>query len=206
MRNIIIGVIGILIAASIFVVINNSRSTQKTVTPIPSKTVSVPTPVNEKHSTYNDSSGFAFQYPEGATVTKKNLQNNQMYASVALSMANQPETITVKAEETDLNNIDDWFKGSKKTSVFGSIQKIKLADLDARQFEANNAKTTVAIDQGVLFTLTTDAKKDSQLSKTYDSVIKSFAFVEPSQSVQPSSQGQSDNDSEAVVEEEEVIE
>lgn len=205
MKNFIIAIIGILIAISIFVLINSSRNSQK---PQPQKTENefIPSSTPDKKlPTYTDPSGFAFQYPHGVLVNKKDVSNSIVYSSLELTASKSAETISIKAEESSLTSVDNFFKGPTKTSVFGEIKKIKLADLDARQFEANNAKTTIALDQGVLFTISTNAKKNSDLAKAYEKVIGSFTFVQPSQSVQNSSQNQSDNSSD-VVEEEEIIE
>lgn len=161
----------------------------------------MPTP-DKNLLTYTDESGFAFQYPQGVLVNKKDLSSNLLYSSLELTSTKSADTITIQVEESSLKTIDDFFKGSTKTSVFGEIKKMRLADLDARKFEANNAKTTIALDQGVLFTIASNAKKDSILARAYDSIIASFIFVQPSQTIQDSQSNYEPD----VVEEEEVIE
>lgn len=207
MKNVIIAVIGILIALSFFVLVKNSNTIQKSVSPI-SQNKAVPSPllIDNKLVTYSDPSGFTFQYPGGTSVKKKDLSNTQLYSSLELSSTGSAETITIKAEETNLGTIDNWFKGANKTSVFGEIKKIKLAGLDARQFEANNSMHTIALDQGVLFTIGTNAKKESELSKAYNAIVQSFKFVQPSPAVQNSTSSSSDNSSDVVDEGEEIIE
>lgn len=180
MRNVIIAVLGILITVSVFVVIKNSQNTKKPISPASPPAVEKPA-TNGDFATYTDPSGFVFQYPKGIVASAKKLPNNQIYSSVELSATGSAETITIKAEDSNLNTIDDWFKGSKKASVFGEIKKVKLADLDARQFAANNERMTIALDQGVLFTITTNAKKDTNLLKAYQKVTDSFVFVQPNQ-------------------------
>ncbi len=200
MKNIIIAIIAILIATSIFVLINSSRTSQKPTFPTSQNETIPSSTLDNNLSTYTDASGFTFQYPHEVLVNKKDLSNSLLYSSVELTATGSAETITIKAEESSINTVDDWFKGNKKTSVFGEIKKIKLADLDARQFEANNAKTTIALDQGVLFTIATNAKKNSEIAKGYETVIGSFVFVQPSHSAQNSSQNQSDTSSDVVEE------
>lgn len=204
MKNVIIAVIGILIAISIFVIVFPSQKTQKPISPVSNSQPDKPA-IIENFTTYNDPSGFAFQYPQGIVVSPKKLQNNQFYSSLEIASTGSAQVITITAEDSSLNTIDDWFKGDKKTSVFGTINKMKLADLDARQFEANNAQTTIALDQGVLFTVATNAKKGSDLEKTYQKIVNSFAFVQPTQSVQNSSSGQSGGSSDIIDEGEEVV-
>jgi hypothetical protein len=208
MKNFIIAVIGILIALSIFVLVKNSNTIQKSVSPVSqNKEIASPSPAMDKSLlTYSDTSGFEFQYPKEFSVKKKDLITAQLYSSLELFSTGSAERIGIKAEESSLEMIDGWFKGANKTSVFGEVKKIKLADLDARQFEANNAKTTIALDQGVLFTLTTNAKKDSLLLKAYDTIVKSFKFVQPSSAIQNNSSTASDDYSDVVDEGEEVIE
>ncbi len=207
MKNFIIATVGILIALSIFVIINVSRTPQKPKSPIMEKKVTQKTaPVEAKLKTYSDPSGFTFQYQEGVIVTDKNSPNSPLYSSLEIAEKGKPEKIAIKVEDSDLIAVDDWFKGTNKTSVFGEIKKIKLADLDARQFEANNLKTTIALDQGVLFTLATNAKKDSELSKAYDTVIKTFKFIQPSLAIQNNSSTSSDDSSDVIDEGEEFVE
>ncbi len=207
MKNFIVAVIGILIALSIFVLVKNSNTIRKSVSPISEKKpIPSPTPTDKNLLTFTDPSGFEFHYPKELSVKKKDLLNARLYSSLELSSTGSAETITIQGEESSLNTIDDWFKGTNKTSVFGEIKKIKLADLDARQFQANNSKTTIALDQGVLFTLTTNAKKESVLLKTYDTVIKSFKFIQPSPAIQNSSSTSSGDSSDVVDEGEEIIE
>lgn len=204
MKNAIIIIIGILIGIIILVLVKNSRTSQPPSSPpLQIETITSPTP-DVSLLNYTDPSGFSFRYPEKIMVKSKKT-DSAVYSSLLLSGAGSAETITVQVEESNLNSVDDWFKGAKKTSVFGDIQKIKLADLDARQFEANNAKTTIALDQAVLFTISTDAKKGSDVSNAYDRIIGSFAFAQPTQAVQNSSQGASNNSSD-VVEEEDIVE
>lgn len=189
MRNGIIVVIGLLIGISIFVLIKNSRNQSQPTVSSTSQNQTIPLPtLDTKFSTYNDESGIAFQYPHGILANKKDVSSdNLLYSSVILTATGSSETITMTAEQSNLVTVDDWFKGNKKASVFGEIKKLKLADLDARQFESNNAKTTIAIDQGVLFTISTNAKKDTVVAKAYEKVIGSFTFIQPTQSVQDSS-------------------
>ena len=206
MKKFVIVVIGILIAASIIVVVTTSKTSQKTMSPVSYTTTPQPTSPSAKLLTYNDPSGFAFQYHEKLTVSKNEDKNRKLYSSLEISSPNGPEKIQIKAEDSDLNSIDEWFKDNKKTSVFGGITKAKLADLDAREFNANNEKNIIALDQGVLFTIATNAKKDSEIMKEYSTILKSFSFVQPTQSVESPSQNQSDDFSDSIVEEEEVIE
>lgn len=207
MKNFVIATIGILIALSIFVLINVSRSPQKPQSPVSEKAATQKTASDEsKFKVYADPSGFTFQYPEGIIVTDKNSPTSQLYSSLEITEKAGTEKIAIKVEDSDFVTIDDWFKGRNITSVFGEIKKIKLADLDARQFEANNALNTIALDQGVLLTITNNAKKGSALSKAYDKIISSFKLVQPSPSVQNSSSNSSDYSSDVIDEGEEVIE
>ncbi len=207
MKNFVIATIGILIALSIFALISVSRNPQKTNSPLSEKkVVQKNTSAEGKLQTYSDPSGFTFQYPEGITVTDKNSPDSPFYSLLEMSEKGKPEKITFKVEDSDLITVDDWFKENKKSSVFGEVKKIKLADLDARQFEANNMMNTIALDQAVLFTVSTNTKKESMLSKTYNTIIASFKLIAPSSSTQNSSSGPSDYSSDVIDEGEEVIE
>lgn len=154
-----------------------------------------------------DPAGFKFSYPNNLKVEKDELDKDTLYSS--LSLLAQDETVgSIKliAQSSSLTKIEDWFKSSK--IGLKETKKIKFADLNAYEFEQDGKKTLVALDQGVLFTITITPLSDPNYwTKIYEGIVKTFAFIQPentSATSQTSSSGESADD--VVFEGEEVVE
>ncbi|VVA44406.1 conserved hypothetical protein [Candidatus Roizmanbacteria bacterium] len=144
-----------------------------------------------KLKTYTNPSGFSFQYPKSLLLTEKKVTDQSIYAWVELTDPQKKGVIIIKLESSDLTKIDDRVTARK-------IKKIKLADLDGREFIDGNLITTLALDQGgVLITITTDS-----LLPTYQQIVSSFIFTQPTQAVSNTTGDEGD----IVFEGEEVVE
>lgn len=122
--------------------------------------------------TYTNPSGFSFQYPKSLLLTEKKIANQSIYAWVELTEPQKKGVISVKLESSDLAKIDDWVGA-------GKIKKIKLADLEGREFTSKNQTTTVALDQGGVFiSITTTA---DVLLSGHQQIVASFIFTQPAQ-------------------------
>ncbi|MEK7177523.1 MAG: hypothetical protein AAB705_01710, partial [Patescibacteria group bacterium] len=144
-----------------------------------------------KLKTYTNPSGFSFQYPKSLLLTEKKVTDQSIYAWVELTDPQKKGVIIIKLESSDLTKIDDRVTA-------GKIKKIKLADLDGREFIDGNLITTLALDQGgVLITITTDS-----LLPAYQQIVSSFIFTQPTQAVSNTTGDEGD----IVFEGEEVVE
>mgnify|MGYP001574455750 FL=1 len=152
-------------------------------------TTNITTPTKLK--TYTNPSGFSFRYPESFFLTEKKVTDQSIYAWVELTDPQKKGVIIIKLESSDLTKIDDRVTARK-------IKKIKLADLDGREFIDGNLITTLALDQGgVLITITTDS-----LLPAYQQIVSSFIFAQPTQAVSNTTGDEGD----IVFEGEEVVE
>ena len=86
------------------------------------------------------------------------------------------------------------------------MKKIKLADLEAKQYEKNDKVITVAYDTGVLFTITTELKATREtMLDLNETILTTFAFAPP-ESTDASSQSSGAGEEEVFFEGEEIIE
>ncbi len=151
---------------------------------------------------YQDPAGFKFSYPGDLTVTPQETDDRNIYSLLEIKSQNILGQITIKIEGSQLSKIDDYFKNKK----INGVTKIKIADLDGRQFIEGGMMKTVALDQEVLITITTDFQKDKEFwSSSTAKIIASFAFSPPEENNSGASSSTSD-EGDVILEEEEIIE
>lgn len=152
--------------------------------------------------TYNNASGFSFKYPESFALFEKGADDESIYAWVELTDSENKEAISVKLEDSDLEKIDDWFTASNKKDIKGKIGKVKLADLDGRQFITEEGQiTTLALDEGgVLITISGNS------SSVHQQIVSSFIFTQSTQNTSDTSGTSGDGGEDIIFEGEEVIE
>lgn len=193
MNKVVIVILGGFTIALIIMVLLTQRSKTPILPvpksqPSPTKTVTL----SPQLKIYTNSSGFSFEYPKSLLLTEKKITDQSIYAWVELTDPQKKGVISIKLEGSDLTKIDN------RVGV-GKIKKVKLADLEAREFTEKNRTTTVALDQGgVLITITTDS-----LLPAYQQIISSFIFIQPTQASPATSE---DGSGDIVFEGEEVIE
>ncbi len=144
-----------------------------------------------KLNTYTNPSGFSFQYPKSLLLTEKKINDQSIYAWVELTSPQKKGIVSIKLEASDLAKIDDWVGA-------GKIKKIKLADLEGREFIDGQKITSIALDQGgILISITTDL-----LLPAYQQIVSSFIFIQPPQ---PTINTTGDGSGDVISEGEEVI-
>ena len=147
--------------------------------------------------TYTNPSGFSFQYPKSLLLTEKKITDQSIYAWVELTDPQKKGVLSVKLEGSNLAKVDDWV-GT------GKMKKVKLADLEGREFTSKNQTTTLALDQGgILITITTDS-----LLKAHQQIVASFIFTQPTQTTTGTSGtlGGGEGEGDIVFEGEEIVE
>lgn len=170
---------------------------QKPKTPISPVSKNNPSPtkiplVSVKLKTYNDPSGFGLKYPESYTLTGKKVEDQSIYAWILLTDPQTKVITSVKLESSKLAKIDDWVG-------VGKMKKIKLADLEGREYADGKKITSVALDQGgVLITITTDI-----ISPAHQQIVSSFIFTKPTETMTDTSGG---GEGDIIFEGEEVVE
>ena len=149
--------------------------------------------------TYFNDSGFSFKYPESLTLSEKEIDDESIYAWVELTNPQNKDVILIKLEDSDLKKIDDWFTASNKKDIKGEIKKVKLADLEGRQFTTKESQlTTLALDEGsVLISISGNP------SSVHLQIVSSFIFT---QSAQTTTDTSNTSEEDIIFEGEEVIE
>lgn len=189
--------LGILIFAlsisSILIIFSSSNSkNEKTVSPISEKkteTLSKPI-LSEKTKDYIDSSGFKFSYPIELKMKQKENLDNNTFSQLELTSSNTSGSLSIEVITSNFKTVNDWIKNNKKISSNTVVKKVKLADLEANQFSLDNQLNTVAIDQGVLFKITTSVKENADFwQKVNQTIISTFAFTQPVQNTDSSDEG-----------------
>jgi len=180
-----------------------TQKTKKPTFPATGVTNNAPTKVTSPQiqltlKTYTNPSGFSFQYPESFILTEKKINDQSIYAWVELTHPQNKDVISIKLEDSALKEIDNWFTASGKKGIKGEIKKVKLADLDGRQFtDKENQTTTLALDKGgVLISIL-----GNPLS-VHQQIVSSFIFTQPPQTTINTS---GDGGGDVIFEGEEVI-
>ncbi len=204
-----IGIIVIVIIVAVGaagIIIFSQQKTKKLSTPIaenkktPEPTSSLPT----KH--YYDPSGFGFDYPNNLFASAAaNIKDQSVYAELTVSSLEKKGEIEIQVLSSSLKNIDAWLKENKINPEEEQVKNLKLGDLEALQIVEKGTITTVAVDLGTLFLITTDFQNDKNYwAEVNNNIISSFEFIQPTST----SNGSNDNFSsdDVVLESEEVIE
>ena len=123
---------------------------------------------------YSDPAGFKFNYPDTITVSQKETNDENVYSSLVVASSKTPGKMTINAVSSDLTVLDSLIKS--KTAA----TDVKLADLDAKQYTEKGNIVTLALDKGVLFTLTVSSGGNVNFwNEVNNKIISSFAFAAP---------------------------
>ncbi|MBI3619609.1 hypothetical protein HY214_00450 [Candidatus Roizmanbacteria bacterium] len=175
-KKVIIPAIGVSLAVVLFLLIKTYRRV-----PEGKKTTPVVSPVNRLSASvkeFTDPSGFSFQYPDNLELEKKEAANEDVYAKMVIGSSDFLGSITVDVETSKYKSLDDWLQKNNLKPV--KPEKLKLGGADAVQTTLDGKLVTAAIDQGVIFLLTTDyqSNKSVWLDAT-NKIISSFTFTAP---------------------------
>lgn len=123
---------------------------------------------------YSDPAGFKFNYPDTVNVASIDSTDANVYTSLAVTSSKNQGKMTIDAVSSDLTTLDSLVK-SKAT-----VTDVKLADLDAKQYAEKGSIVTLALDKGVLFTLTVSSGGNVTFwNEVNNKIISSFAFAAP---------------------------
>lgn len=202
-KSAIIVICGLLLSGFIFVLLtqkpkNPAPTAFDVINNTPTKDSSSPAQLN----TYANPSGFSFKYPESFTLSEKETDDESIYAWIELTNPKNQDVISVKLEDSVLEKIDDWFTASSKKNITGEIKKVKLADLDGRQFTTEESQlSTLALDEGgVLVSISGNP------SSVHQQIVSSFIFTQTAQTSTGSSDTSTGGGEDVIFEGEEVIE
>ncbi len=196
-------IIIVLVAVKIFFLSANNQFKSPVSNSSGQTTSITPTSTSTKEGVkeYLDPAGFKFSYPNTLTVNPQEINDDKTYSDLQITSASVNGKITINIKDSQLTKIDEYFKNKK----ISGVTKIKIADLDGRQYIDNNQMKTVAHDQGALITIITDFQKDKEFwSNSTAKIIATFTFVPPENTSSGSTSTGGEGD--VVLEDEEVIE
>ncbi|MBI2599969.1 hypothetical protein HYW43_03550 [Candidatus Daviesbacteria bacterium] len=157
---------------------------------------------SETLKTYNDPSGFAFDYPDNISLNKSDAEDNRTYADIQLSSKDINGNLTIKITDSSFTLLDDWVKVNKGTTK-DEPKEVKLGNLKAIEIKNSDKLLLGALDSGVLFTIEMPKIEEDFWNKVYTKVLANFSFVSPS--TDTGSEGSNDT-SDVSFEGEEVVE
>lgn len=199
-------IVVVLAAGTAAVIIFSQPKTEKISTPVVDKGKnSEPSPaVGMK--VFHDPSGFTFSYPENLLASSAaNIKDQSVYSELTLSSTEKKGGIEIQALSSNLKKVDAWLTENKIPLTDQRVVKLKLADLEARQLNEKTSITTVAVDSGVIFLISTDLQDDTDYWKNVtNDVVSTFKFVQPASASNTSGDNSSSDD--VVLEGEEVVE
>jgi len=169
-----------------------------------------PTPSPIPLETYQNPSGFEFQYPQSVRVDEN--ENPASYADILILSNDLSGQMSVKVTDTKVKSADEWLKKESILPKITEKKQIILADIEAVQVATPGGILAVAVDQGALFVVHLDWMENGDYWKEiYETFLSSFAFVAPTktnpQQKQPAaSEAGGGGSSDIIFEGEEIIE
>lgn len=156
----------------------------------------------EKLTTYNDSSGFKFDYPESLMVKDVSGSDQNIYSFLEISSTKQAGKTTIKIIDSPYDSLESFLK-SKEVEGAGASRDLTLSLMPAKQIQFPAAKKiiTVVIADGIEYLLESPLDNGSYWSKIHSQIVASFNIE-----TQKSSTTGEDVGSDQAASEEEVIE
>ncbi len=133
-----------------------------------------------KLTEYIDGSGFKIKYPQNFILTPNEIKDEKTFSDLNITSDDIDGNIRILIVESDLKSVDDWFKNNKDIQILGKVKKLKLDNIEARQFQTEKKVITIAQDIGALITISVNYNQDKDIwLKVNDKIISNFVFVAP---------------------------
>lgn len=130
-------------------------------------------------TTYEDSTGFSFDYPDNLSLTNNQPKNERVYADVNLSSKDTDGSLSLIISQTSFTKLEDWVEANKGESK--ELKDINLGTLKGKEIVGPDRLLLGAIDQEVLFTMEIKFNQEKDFwTDAYNQVIKSFTFINTS--------------------------
>ncbi|MBU1323043.1 hypothetical protein KKE48_02670 [Patescibacteria group bacterium] len=129
-----------------------------------------------KTLTYEDTSGFSFDYPSDLTVQEIELENNTVYSSLEL-LGSEPGKLTIRISDTQYPDLKTWQKDLETKEVINEVRPVNWDDLTAVEFSygAPKLRKTAAVDSKVIYELEAPAD-NGYWDKIRESILSSLKF------------------------------
>lgn len=181
--------LGVIIAGVFFL-----KKTKKEV----SKDSGVSEKVSEERAdllSYEDASGFRFQYPNTLEVSDITPEDNKYYS--VLELVKGDGSLKISLFDTSELNLESFIKGSPEFSKGTLIGATVLGGVPAKQYQVEDKLKTVAYDLGVIYLIEGDNDGDFW-EEVQNTIVSSFFVGE-----KETTSGSGEN---IIYEEEEIIE
>lgn len=173
----IVGAVLLLVGIVSYIVMNNSlpKSEKKTVSAVPDK--NLPSEITKE---YTDPSGFTISYPDDLTLENKESTDSASYASIELIKKGMGGSISIDIVDTKLKTTQAWVTQNKYASDSATISEKQLGALAGTQVVTKDKSIILAIDNGILFMITTTFGGEEEFWKSAnENIVKSFSFIQP---------------------------
>lgn len=200
----IVGIILLAVGIVSYIIMNQSlpKPSKKTVSAIPVKKMP-----SETTKDYTDTSGFTISYPDDLTLVTKESTDSASYALIELTKKGMGGSIAIDIADTKIKTTEAWLTQNKYASDSATITEKQLGTLAGTQVVTKDKSIILAIDNGILFMITTTFGGEEDFWKSAnENVIKSFSFVQPEAETSGASDDTSSQGGDDVSVEEETVE
>lgn len=131
--------------------------------------------------TYEDASGFKFDYSSDLTIQEVELDNNSVYSSLEL-LSSDPGKLTIRISDTGFPDLTTWQKEFETKNIINEVVSANWDDLTAIEFSygAPKLRKTVAVDSNIIYELESPAD-NGYWDKIRGSILSSFKFQLPTE-------------------------
>lgn len=124
---------------------------------------------------YQDPSGFAFNYPDNLSITKKDLEESD-YANIELSSKEVNGSLNLRISDSKFKSLDDWLK-QNQGSAKNNPKELKLGELKALELQHDDRLLLGALDKGVLFSIEMPLVEKDFWMVVYNKLLADFSFA-----------------------------
>lgn len=129
-----------------------------------------------KTLTYEDASGFSFDYSSDLTIQEVELDDNTVYSSLEL-LGSEPGKLTIRISDTQYPDLKTWQKDFETKQVINEVRPVNWDDLTAVEFSygAPKLRKTAAVDNKVIYELEAPAD-NGYWDKMRELILASIKF------------------------------
>lgn len=143
----------------------------------------------EADATYEDKSGFSFKYPQDLTIADETPAAGSYYSLLTLKRGSEQMKLSIK--DTGASSIESWLaKESDAPRAPVLVGSITFGDLDAKQYSANGKLYTIAVSDGVAYSLI-GIKDAGYWEKVQRHLLATLVFAPPTATSSAGSTSQS---------------
>ena len=149
-------ILALSVSCAVFaVVFIQSQKQPKTISPLVSEEKDVE--VTEKPiplAKFDSESGFSFEYPGDLELDNLALPNEDSYANIQLTSKKSTGSTEISVTDTNEKSVQSYAKNNQIN--LDEASPVSFAEIKGQQISTKNQLITIALDQGILFKITTD--------------------------------------------------